>query len=59
LGLIGARPLTGPDEGFDALSGRRGNMIDMGIVDPLRVVLSALANGASVDGLLGLGSSVG
>jgi chaperonin GroEL len=42
----------GPDEGFDALSGRHGNMISMGIVDPLRVVRSALANGASVAGLL-------
>jgi chaperonin GroEL len=40
------------DEGFDALSGRHGNMIEMGIVDPLRVVRSALANGASVAGLL-------
>jgi chaperonin GroEL len=42
----------GPDEGFDALAGRHGNMVDMGIVDPLRVVRSALANGASVAGLL-------
>ena len=42
----------GPDEGFDALSGRHGNMVEMGIVDPLRVVRSALANGASVAGLL-------
>jgi chaperonin GroEL len=40
------------DEGFDALSGKHGNMIEMGIVDPLRVVRSALANGASVAGLL-------
>ena len=40
------------DEGFDALSGRHGNLIEMGIVDPLRVVRSALANGASVAGLL-------
>ena len=42
----------GPDEGFDALQGRHGNMIEMGIVDPLRVVRSALQNGASVAGLL-------
>ena len=42
----------GADEGFDALAGRHGNMVDMGIVDPLRVVRSALANGASVAGLL-------
>jgi chaperonin GroEL len=41
-----------PDEGFDALQGRYGNMIEMGIVDPLRVARSALQNGASVAGLL-------
>ena len=40
------------DEGFDALNGRYGNMIEMGIVDPLRVARSALQNGASVAGLL-------
>jgi chaperonin GroEL len=42
----------GPDEGFDALDGKFGNMIEMGIVDPLRVARSALLNGASVAGLL-------
>jgi chaperonin GroEL len=42
----------GRDDGFDALSGRQGNMIEMGIIDPLRVVRSALQNGASVAGLL-------
>jgi chaperonin GroEL len=42
----------GPDEGFDALQGRYGNMIDMGIIDPLRVTRAALQNGASVAGLL-------
>ena len=41
-----------PDEGFDALEGRYGNMIEMGIIDPLRVARSALMNGASVAGLL-------
>jgi chaperonin GroEL len=40
------------DEGFDALEGRFGNMIEMGIIDPLRVARSALQNGASVAGLL-------
>jgi len=40
------------DGGFDALAGRYGNMIEMGIVDPLRVSRSALQNGASVAGLL-------
>jgi chaperonin GroEL len=42
----------GPDEGFDALQGCYGNMIEMGIIDPLRVARSALQNGASVAGLL-------
>lgn len=42
----------GTDEGFDALDGQFGNMIEMGIVDPLRVARSALQNGASVAGLL-------
>ncbi|HET9254028.1 MAG TPA: chaperonin GroEL [Pseudonocardiaceae bacterium] len=40
------------DEGFDALAGRYGDMIAMGIIDPLRVVRSALRNGASVAGML-------
>jgi len=42
----------GPDDGFDALQGCHGNMIEMGVLDPLRVVRSALQNGASVAGLL-------
>jgi chaperonin GroEL len=41
-----------PDDGFDALQGIYGNMIDMGIIDPLRVARSVLQNGASVAGLL-------
>src|ERR1700689_5260268 len=40
------------DDGFDELVGRHGNMIEMGIIDPLRVVRAALQNGASVAGLL-------
>lgn len=42
----------GDDEGFDALLGRYGDMVVMGIIDPLRVCRSALQNGASVAGLL-------
>ena len=42
----------GVDEGFDALRGRYGNMLEMGIIDPLRVCRSALQNGASVAGLI-------
>jgi chaperonin GroEL len=40
------------DEGFDALEGRFGNLVDLGVIDPLRVVRSALQNGASVAGLV-------
>jgi chaperonin GroEL len=42
----------GRDEGFDALAGRYGDMVEMGVIDPLRVARSALQNGASVAGLL-------
>src|SRR5258708_985290 len=38
----------GPDEGVDALQGRYGNMIEKGIIDPLRAPRSALQNGAPV-----------
>jgi chaperonin GroEL len=40
------------DEGFDALQGRFGNMLELGVIDPLRVVRQALQNGASVAGLV-------
>ena len=50
--VVAATALLGTDDGFDALSGQQGNMISMGIIDPLRVVRSALQNGASVAGLL-------
>ncbi|MGW4525083.1 chaperonin GroEL [Amycolatopsis sp. NPDC004378] len=42
----------GDDEGFDALHDRYGDMIALGVVDPLRVCRSAVQNGASVAGLL-------
>jgi len=42
----------GDDEGFDALHDRYGDMVVMGVVDPLRVCRSAIQNGASVAGLL-------
>ena len=42
----------GDDEGFDALHDRYGDMVAMGVVDPLRVCRSAIQNGASVAGLL-------
>lgn len=42
----------GDDDGFDALEGRYGNLIDFGIIDPLRVTRSALQNAASIAGLV-------
>jgi chaperonin GroEL len=50
--VVGKLTGLGPDDGFDALQGRYGNMLEMGIIDPLRVCRSALQNGASVAGLL-------
>jgi chaperonin GroEL len=50
--VVARTAAMGIDDGFDALEGRHGNMIDMGVIDPLRVVRSALQNGASVAGLL-------
>jgi chaperonin GroEL len=50
--VVATMAKLGRDEGFDALAGRVGNMIEMGIIDPLRVARSALQNGASVAGLL-------
>ncbi|HEY1622463.1 MAG TPA: chaperonin GroEL [Streptosporangiaceae bacterium] len=50
--IVARTSTMGPDDGFDALIGRHGNMLEMGVVDPLRVVRSALQNGASVAGLL-------
>jgi chaperonin GroEL len=50
--VVAKMAALGDDEGFDALQGRYGNMIEMGIMDPLRVARSALQNGASVAGLL-------
>jgi chaperonin GroEL len=50
--VVAATAALGTDDGFDALSGQHGNMIELGIVDPLRVVRTALQNGASVAGLL-------
>jgi chaperonin GroEL len=50
--VVKALSTRGVDEGFDALRGEYGDMVAMGIIDPLRVVRSALQNGASVAGLI-------
>jgi chaperonin GroEL len=44
--------VRGVDDGFDALEGRFGDLVELGVIDPLRVVRSALQNGASVAGLI-------
>src|SRR5207245_1328368 len=41
----------GRDDGFDALAGRFGNMIEMGIVDPLRVARVAAQKGGAGAGV--------
>ena len=40
------------DHGYNAATGEYGDMIDMGILDPTKVVRHALQNAASVSGLL-------
>jgi chaperonin GroEL len=45
--------IEGTDEfGYDASNGSFGNMFDIGIIDPTKVVKTALINAASVAGLL-------
>ncbi|RWF81883.1 MAG: molecular chaperone GroEL, partial [Mesorhizobium sp.] len=43
---------TGATFGFNAQTGEYGDMIAMGIVDPVKVVRTALQDAASVAGLL-------
>jgi chaperonin GroEL len=50
--IVAEIPKMADDDGFDALAGRYGNLIDFGIVDPLRVTRSALQNAASIAGLV-------
>ena len=40
------------NQGFNAQSDEYGDMIDMGILDPTKVVRTALQNAASIAGLL-------
>ncbi|MFN0196166.1 MAG: chaperonin GroEL [Planctomycetaceae bacterium] len=46
------KKLKDRSHGYDALNDRYGDMFDFGIVDPTKVVRSALQNAASVAGLL-------
>jgi chaperonin GroEL len=40
------------DEGFNALTERYENLVDAGVIDPTKVVRSALQNAASIASLL-------
>jgi chaperonin GroEL len=40
------------DEGYDALRGEYVNLVDAGIIDPVKVTRSALQNAASIAGML-------
>ena len=50
--VIAAVVKAGPGQGFDAANGTFRDMIEAGIVDPVRVTCSALANAASVATLI-------
>jgi chaperonin GroEL len=41
-----------PDEGFNALTGTYENLVNAGVIDPTKVVRSALQNAASIASLL-------
>ena len=49
VGKVRAMP---PDEGFNALSERFENLVEAGVIDPTKVVRSALQNAASIASLL-------
>jgi chaperonin GroEL len=54
-GAVVANRISKSDDanyGYDALNDRYGDMFDFGVVDPAKVVRSALQNAASVAGLL-------
>jgi len=42
----------GPEDGFNALNDRYENLVDAGVIDPAKVVRSALQNAASIASLL-------
>lgn len=51
--VVAAKVATLPDgEGWNAVTGRYGNLVEQGVLDPVRVTRTALRNAASVAGLL-------
>jgi chaperonin GroEL len=52
LVLEKVKNIPNPTHGYDALGDRFGDMFDMGIIDPLKVVRSALENAASASSMM-------
>ena len=51
--VVVARVKAGTDDfGYNAASGEYGNLISMGVIDPVKVVRSALENAGSVAGMM-------
>ena len=46
------RDSKNPEEGFNALNEKYENLVDAGVIDPTKVVRSALQNAASIASLL-------
>jgi chaperonin GroEL len=42
----------GPEDGFNALNGKYENLVKAGVIDPAKVVRSALQNAGSIASLL-------
>ncbi len=50
--VVQAASAMGDEDGFNALSGEYGNLVDQGVIDPLKVTRSALENAASIAALM-------
>ena len=50
--IVGKVAELGENEGYNAKTGEYGNLIDQGVIDPVKVTRSALANAASIASLL-------
>lgn len=49
---VTVEPSFGPEETFDANDGRKGNYLELGVVDSVKVIKTALRNAISVTSLL-------
>jgi chaperonin GroEL len=50
--VVGKVREMGPEEGFNALTEQYGNLVQAGVIDPTKVVRTALQNAASIASLL-------